>query len=271
MIQYFRKIAYFVIPQKQHFKKQSRYNFFDSLLCTWFSFPFLMITRLSSPRGGEKIVPANLSIASSPHQGETQGGTILDESRRSFARSHSSSFATFPTNPFVSPLPWPRRKVKADRGRVHCDDYRGINRGETLGNPVGRFEGVGRITVTSRRCGWWISTSKPHARAAAAVWRGWLRGGGRKDSYIHAGAHKPVFSPYTETRCTKPGLKHRHRMSRSYERDEDGAWTWHTLPAQPSPSPPLPSPHPYPHPESHHPFGGWPSEARERLTENATD
>lgn len=106
-------------------------------------------------------------------------------------------------------------KSKRTRGRVHCDGYRGINRGETLGNPVGRFEGVRRITLRVRRCGW-ISTSRPHARAAAAVWRGWM--GGRSKGWggrIHtstrpAGAHKPVFSPYTQTRCTKPGLEHRH-------------------------------------------------------------
>lgn len=36
-------------------------------------------------------------------------------------------------------------------------------------------------------------------------------GGGRiHTSTRPAGAHKPVFSPYTQTRCTKPGLEHRH-------------------------------------------------------------
>lgn len=89
-------------------------------------------------------------------------------------------------------------KSKRTRGRVHCDGYRGINRGETLGNPVGRFEGVRRITLRVRRCGW-ISTSRPHARAAAAVWRGWMGGrskGWGEEGFIHPRAPRVRTNPY---------------------------------------------------------------------------
>lgn len=127
---------------------------------------------------------------------------------------------------------------------------RGINRGETLGNPVGRFEGVGSKKDNGHKSAVWlvdIDFETPRTSSSGSV-AGMVKGwGGGKDSYIHAGAHKPVFSPcIRETRCTKPGLSNMgNRMSRPYERDEDGACAVDMAHVA-RPTEPLPSPRPAP-------------------------
>lgn len=167
----------------------------------------------------ENIIPTNLSIISPPRmkRKEPFWTRATQRSYRSFARSHSSSRPSQIPSSVPSPLLTPSFSVEKSK-RIGASTLRRVSGDKSRRDTRKSCREVRRCSkdnAQSRRCGW-ISTSKPHARAAAAVWRGWLdgwpvKGWGRiHTSTRPAGAHKPVFSSYTQTRCTKPGLKHRH-------------------------------------------------------------
>lgn len=74
------------------------------LLCTWFSFPYDHAPIFSPGRGKDRSCQLIDSHHLLTKEGRKEEPFWTLESR-SLARSHSSSFATFPTNPFVSPSP----------------------------------------------------------------------------------------------------------------------------------------------------------------------